>query len=148
MKDTHIIDPLLNTESELIIEVENDELCELIISDIKSMSDALRKEILFSMLSMHKYYEEECGDLKVSLNSTKDITENTDSCYVILDSSSSLQQRVVRYHYNANWETSHGVEVIIVNGDNLIFVGNCGYVSSVDSAISGEKNEFNFKFSA
>ena len=148
MNETHIIEPLIGDEAELIVEVSGEELYEAMISDVKGLSDEIKRQALSAMLHMHKYFEEECGDLDVSLNSVQEIKNNTESWYVILDGSSSLDQRAVRFHYRANWETSHGVEVIVLNGNKLIFVGNCGYVSSINNAISGADNESNFMASA
>ena len=147
MNENSITEPLLNTSSEFIVEenvLRNELLRKSILEDIRNMSDETRSSIVSAMFRMHKYFEEECGDLDVSLSSESEILENTESWYVILDNSSTPNSRVVRYHYKANWETSHGVEVIVINGDNLIFVGNCGYVKSPEKDLSFPEEGFNF----
>ena len=147
MCSNKINDPLLDMSCELIIEEKvksNGALCDKLLNDVRSMTDETRESILAAMFRMHKYFEEECGDLDVSLNTPKEIPDNTESWYVILDESSTQQDRIIRYHYKANWETSHGVEVIVVNSNKLIYVGNCGYVSSVGDISTFKEEGFNF----
>ncbi len=147
MSELTIVDPLLNTPSELIVEenvLENELLRNKILEDVRGLSRDTRSEMLSSMLRMHQYFEEECGDLDVSLKSEREIQKNTQAWRVILDGASTLTDRVVRLHYKANWETSHGVEVIVLNGNNLLFVGNCGYVSKISQVLSSNKEGFNF----
>jgi hypothetical protein len=142
-----IFDPLLNKESELIVEDKiqsNSLLMQRMIADIKSMSDKSRHEILSAMLKLHKHLEGECGDLDVSLDSENEILENTKPRYIILDESSELEKRAVRYHYEAFWETGHGVEVIVINGNLPIFVGNCGRARSIDMVTKGNSEKYNF----
>jgi hypothetical protein len=108
------------------------------------MSDNTKVAILSAMLKMHQELAEYCGDLDVSLKSIEEIAQNTESWYVIFDSGSTRQIRGVRYHYKANWETSHGVEVVVINGNQVRFVGNCGYFSSLEGLMNGDDDEFNY----
>ena len=147
MSEKSIIDPLLNKDSELIVEdkIQLDSLLrEKIIADIKNMSEDTKNTILSAMLKMHKYLEDDCGDLDVSLKTEKEILDNTKPWYVILDESSNQDKRAVRYHYRCNWETDHGVEVIVLNGNNVLFVGNCGNSSSIERVISLDAEKFNY----
>ena len=147
MSENRINEPLLNSSSELIVEdkiIHDETLHTRMLEDVSFMTKKLRKKILRAMLKMHKHFENECGDLDVSLDSEQGIYENTEAWYTIFDDSSTTIQRVIRYHYKANWETCHGVEVIIINGNKLIFVGNCGYVSSIENASSFSEEGFNF----
>ncbi|MEC5128892.1 hypothetical protein VSU19_19165 [Verrucomicrobiales bacterium BCK34] len=138
-----IADPLLTADSELIIEdgIQNDEaLMTGMLADIAGMSQEVKSTILSAMLRMHRYLEEECGDLDVSLHSEHEILENTSPQYVILDESSNEERRAVRYHYRCNWETWHGVEVIVINGTDVLFVGNCGDSSSIENEMTRQNN--------
>ncbi|MDF1738075.1 MAG: hypothetical protein P1U86_02855 [Verrucomicrobiales bacterium] len=138
---TTITDPLIGTNSELIIEddIQDDgTLLTKMLDDVARMPQAVQSRILSAMLRMHKDLEEECGDLDVSLSTEREIQENTSPRYVILDGSSGAERRAVRYHYQCNWETHHGVEVIIVNGTQVLFVGNCGYSSSIEKEMTRE----------
>lgn len=140
-------DPLLNMPSELIIEGEiqgSDELRSKMLDDIACMKEETKNVILKAMLKMHKYFEDYCGDIDVSLNSIEEIMGNTEPWYIILDESSDMKRRAVRYHYRCNWETDHGVEVIILNGNKAIFVGNCGYASSIERVLDLKEEEFNY----
>ena len=142
----HIIDPLLTEQAELIVEDDvaaNPTLRDCMLTDVTCMSDDTKRVILSAMLKMHKEIADYCGDLDVSLNSIEEIAENTESWYVILDAGSTPEIRGVRYHYKTNWETSHGVEVVVINGDQVRFVGNCGYVSSLEGLMNGDDDEFN-----
>ena len=142
-----MIDPLLNEESELIVEDKiegNNSLREKMLEDVCNMPEQTKKVISTGMLKMHKHFEDECGDLDVSLNSEEEILQNTQPWYIILDDVSTIENRVVRYHYRANWETSHGVEVIVINGNHPIFVGICGYSNSIDQIATREKGGFSF----
>ena len=101
------------------------------------------------MLKMHKYFEDYCGDLEISLNTINEIAANTQPLYIILDDTSTMETRAIRYHYSCNWETDHGVEVMVLNGNQVIFVGNCGYtygvlLVSIDSALCLQDEELNF----
>jgi hypothetical protein len=143
----HITEPLLQEQAELIVEdtVAGDpSLQQRMLADVAGMSDQTKETILVGMLKMHKEIQDDCGDLDVSLNSIAEIAENTEAWYVILDGNSTPELRAVRYHYRANWETYHGVEVIVINGDRVFFVGNCGYVSSINRLLKGEEDEFNY----
>ena len=147
MSEKSIIDPLLNKASELIVEDKiqsNRALHEKMIDDIKLMTDDTKHIILTTMLKMHKYLEDECGDLDISLNTENEILENTEPWYVILDESSDINKRAVRYHYRCNWETDHGVEVIVLNGNETIFVGNCGDASTIERVINHETEKYSF----
>ena len=143
----HITDPLLAEQVELIVEDEvaaNPALREWMLTDVAGMGEDTKSRILDGMLKMHKEVEDDCGDLDVSLNSIKEIAENTEPWYVILDAGSTPEIRAVRYNYRTNWETSHGVEVIVINGDQVRFVGNCGYFSSLDRLMNGDLDKFNY----
>lgn len=145
-------DPLLNKPSELIIEGElqcNDKLRIKMLEDVSLMTQETKHKILNAMLKMHKYFEDYCGDLDISLNTINEIAANTQPLYIILDDTSTMETRAIRYHYTSNWETDHGVEVLILNGNQVIFVGNCGYtydvlLSSIDSDLCLQNEELNF----
>lgn len=145
-------DPLFNKPSELIIEGElqgNDKLRIKMLEDVSLMTQETKHQILNAMLKMHKYFENYCGDLEVSLNTINEIAANTQPLYIILDDTSTMETRAIRYHYSCNWETDHGVEVMVLNGNQVIFVGNCGYtygvlLASIDSALSLQDEELNF----
>uniref|UniRef100_E6XGA6 DUF6985 domain-containing protein n=1 Tax=Shewanella putrefaciens (strain 200) TaxID=399804 RepID=E6XGA6_SHEP2 len=145
-------DPLLNKPSELIIEGElqcNDKLRIKMLEDVSLMTQETKHKILNAMLKMHKYFEDYCGDLEISLNTINEIAVNTQPLYIILDDTSTMETRAIRYHYTCNWETDHGVEVLILNGNQVIFVGNCGYtygvlLSSIDSDLCLQNEDLNF----
>ncbi|UXK08899.1 hypothetical protein N5094_01225 [Shewanella putrefaciens] len=145
-------DPLLNKPSELIIEGElqcNDKLRIKMLEDVSLMTQETKHKILNAMLKMHKYFEDYCGDLEISLNTINEIAANTQPLYIILDDTSTMETRAIRYHYTCNWETDHGVEVLILNGNQVIFVGNCGYtygvlLSSIDSDLCLQNEDLNF----
>lgn len=64
-------DPLLGKPSELTIEGElqsNDKLRIKMLEDVSLMTPETKHQILNAMLKMHKYFEDYCGDLEVSLN--------------------------------------------------------------------------------
>ena len=145
-------DPLLGKPSELTIEGElqcNDKLRIKMLEDVSLMTQETKHKILNAMLKMHKYFEDYCGDLEISLNTINEIAANTQPLYIILDDTSTMETRAIRYHYTCNWETDHGVEVLILNGNQVIFVGNCGYtygvlLSSIDSDLCLQNEELNF----
>ena len=140
-------DPLLMKDSELIIEDDiqaNNELLSKMTDDISLITEETKNSILLAMLKMHKYLDDYCGDLDVSLNTTKEIKENTQPWYIIFDGSSNMERRAIRFHYKCNWETGHGVEVIVLNGNKAVFVGNCGYASSIERLMSTDNSEYNY----
>ena len=146
--DTNLLEePLLNKISELIIEDRlqgDDVLIAKMVEDVARMKSETKSLILKAMLKMHKYFEDYCGDLDVSLNSIEEIRDNTTPWYIILDESSEMERRAVRYHYKCNWETGHGVEVIVLNGNDALFVGNCGYASSIQRVLDQKEEEYNY----
>jgi hypothetical protein len=147
MNSEFILDPILNKPSELVAEINHSVSAELtakMISDISEMASETKNEILEAMFRMHKHYEGYCGDLDVSLSSVNEIPDNTEPWYIILDDSSDLNKRIVRYHYRCNWETSHGVEVVVLNKSNVVFVGNCGYFSSLEDTSQSKNEGYNF----
>jgi hypothetical protein len=147
MHSQFILDPILNKPSELVAGINRSvpaELTSMMINDISQMASETKNEILEAMFRMHKYYEDYCGDLDVSLSSVSEIPENTEPWYIILDDSSDFNKRIVRYHYRCNWETSHGVEVVVLNQSSVVFVGNCGYFSSLEDISQTKKEDYNF----
>ncbi len=143
----NIKDPVLNENSVLIIEDElenNSLMLELMKKDLSRFSSELQNTVLRSMLNMHKVLAEECGDLDVSLSTTDEIKSHTVPWYVIFDNASSEGNRFIRMHYKADWETCHGVEVIIINASKLLYVGNCGYISELGESLSDYDQQFNY----
>ncbi len=140
-----IIDPLLQIKSKLIIEGSIDEaLMQKMLKDISDMSDGTRDLILSTMLKMHKEIESDCGDLELSLNTKKEISDNSEPEFVFLTSDSTRDLRIVKYHYSCDWETFHDVEVVIANGNQVLFIGNCGYYHSIDLFKTGNDDEYNY----
>ena len=140
-------DPILNKETQLIIEdgiLADSSLCERMKQDLSIVPRSVMDRALKAMLRMHKQIAEECGDLDVSLSTTDEIADHTEPQYVILDEQSSDEDRFIRLHYRADWETFHGVEVIIRNGANLLFVGNCGYICRIGTTLSAQDQQSNY----
>lgn len=125
----NIVDPMCQMECELIIsgsESFNPDLIETMLNDVLSMKDETITTVTEAMFSLHLELVEECGDLDVSVDSAENILKFTEPQYVIFDSSSTQEQRIVRYHFICSWETGHGAEAIIINGNKVVFVGSCG----------------------
>lgn len=115
-----------------------------ILSDCLQMPAETIEAVGSAMLAMHRYLADECGDLEVTLDSVEAIWLHTSAWYVIVESQQELQHRYLRFHFKADWETEHGVEVVVRDGVDVIFVGNCGKAGPLSRLDGDQFSGLNF----
>lgn len=139
-----ILVPMLGRDSQLNVWTPTgslDEYAYRCLEDCLGLPSTTVRTTGRAMLSMHEYLADYCGDLEVSLNSVDEIWEHTGPWYVIVPEDRVEGCRHLRFHFQADWETHHGVEVIVRDGTEVVFVGNCGTAGSLENVESGRCSE-------